>query len=137
MVFLSVSEKFQNSTSIPATPTFICSLSTSSFQSNLTQYSLSNLSRVADLGTDPSLLLKYGPAAVDTRRYQESLLPSQLPLLHGITRTDPFISRFLGPFGYSRKATVTFVMPVSVRLPTRIRSAPTGRILMKSDIGNF
>lgn len=73
-------------------------MSVSSFQSNLTQYSQSNLSSLSNLGTDQSLLLKYGPAIADTRQYQESLLPSQLPPLHGTTRTEPFISQSLGPF---------------------------------------
>jgi hypothetical protein len=128
-------------------PTFIYPLSTSSFQFHLTQYSQSKLSRVANLGTDQSLLLKYGPAtaAAYTRQYQESLLPSQLPLQHDITRTDPSISQSLGPFAYSRKAPVTFVISVSgrpagrpsVRPPARIRSAPTGRLSVISNICDF
>jgi hypothetical protein len=90
-------------------PTFNRSLFTSSFQSNLTQYSQINLSSVANLGTDQSLLLKYGHAATDTRQYQESLTPSQLPLQHDITLTVPFIYQSLGPFAYSRKPPVTSV----------------------------
>jgi len=120
---------------------FICPLSTSSFQSNLTQYSQSNLSRIANLGTDQFLLLKYGPTAADTDDINNPLTPSQLPLQHDITRTDPFTSQFLGLFAYSRRASVTFVVSVSdrpsARSPARIRSAPTGRILVKCDICDF
>jgi hypothetical protein len=94
--------------------TFIYSLSTFSLQSNSLHYSQSNLSRVANPGTDQSLLLEYEPAS-DTRRYEGP----QLSLPHDITHTDAFISRFLSQITYSRKAPVTFVMSVSSRTPAR------------------